>query len=200
MANYYAHPTALIETDEIGDRTRIWAYAHILKGAIVGEDCNIGDHCFIEGGAVVGSRVTIKNNNMLWEGVTLEDGVFVGPHVFFTNDLYPRSPRLAEAAFRYQDHGWMSPTTIRTGASLGAAAIILAGTVIGAFAMVGAGALVTKNVKAHALVIGSPARQIGWVCKCGQPLHFCEEEQQQRAVCECGLKYELTADSVVCLA
>ena len=199
MTNYFAHATALIESDQIGDRTRIWAYAHVLKGAVVGEDCNIGDHCFIEGGAVVGSRVTMKNSNMLWEGVTLEDGVFVGPHVFFTNDLFPRSPRLAEAAYRYQDHGWMSTTTIQTGASLGAAAVILAGTVIGAFSMVGAGAVVTKNVKPYALVIGNPARQIGWVCKCGQRLHFNDDAAASYASCACGLEYDLSFDTVTCL-
>ncbi|NJK78478.1 MAG: N-acetyltransferase [Chloroflexaceae bacterium] len=172
MENIYTHPTALVETDQIGEGTRVWAYAHILKGAAVGAFCNIGDHCFIESGAVVGSYVTIKNGNMIWEGVTLADGVFVGPHVFFTNDLYPRSPRYPLARGRYEDKSWLVPTHVQEGASLGAAAVIRAGVTIGAFALVGAGAVVTRDVPPHALVVGNPAQIVGWVAMDGQPLRF----------------------------
>ena len=133
---YYAHPTALVEAESVGDGTRIWAYAHVMAGASVGSNCNIGDHCFIESGVVVGSNVTVKNGNMLWEGVTLADGVFVGPHVFFVNDLYPRSPRLPQAHERYASKAWLVPTAVGEGASLGAGAIILAGRRIGALSLI----------------------------------------------------------------
>jgi acetyltransferase-like isoleucine patch superfamily enzyme len=164
-----------------------------MKGVSIGENCNIGDHCFIESGVVVGNNVTIKNGNMLWEGVTLEDGVFVGPHVFFTNDLYPRSPRLPQTRSRYRSREWLRTTLVRKGASLGAGAVILAGITVGEFAMIGAGAVVTKDVPAYALVFGNPACVKGWVCQCGQPLKF----QGETATCEeCGLSFERSADSV----
>jgi acetyltransferase-like isoleucine patch superfamily enzyme len=164
-----------------------------MKDASIGANCNVGDHCFIESGAVVGDNVTIKNGNMIWEGVTLEDGVFVGPHAFFTNDLYPRSSRIPQAGERYRDHGWLSPTLVRKGASIGAGAVILAGVTIGEFAMVGAGAVVTRDVSAYALVFGSPARVQGWVCQCGQPLAF----REGTAVCgDCGLHFVSSGDPV----
>src|SRR5262245_11663622 len=103
LGEVFAHRTALVETSDIGGGSRIWAFTHVMAGARIGSDCNIGDHCFVESGAVIGNRVTIKNGNMIWEGVTLEDGVFVGHQVHFTNDLYPRSPRLPEAATRYEN-------------------------------------------------------------------------------------------------
>ena len=106
-----------------------------IAGDVIGENCNVGDHCFIEAGAVVGNHVTIKNGNMIWEGVTLEDGVFVGPGVCLTNDRYPRSARLPQACERYQDRNWLVPTRVKTGASLGAAAVILGGVTIGEYAL-----------------------------------------------------------------
>ena len=157
-SNFYVHPNALVESETIGDNTKIWAFAHILKNVQIGANCNIGDHCFAESGAIIGDNVTIKNGNMIWDGVTIEDGVFIGPRVFFTNDLYPRSPRMPEAQARYEDEGWLAKTQVKYGASLGAAAVILAGTTIGSFAMVAAGSIVTKDVPAHALVVGSPAK------------------------------------------
>jgi acetyltransferase-like isoleucine patch superfamily enzyme len=157
-----------------------------MKHVSIGVNCNIGDHCFIESGAVIGNNVTIKNANMIWEGVTLEDGVFVGPHVFFTNDLYPRSQRLPQAKKRYDGGGWLLPTIVRSGASLGAGAILLAGLTIGEFAMVGAGAVVTGDVPPYTLVIGNPARARGWVCQCGRPLEF----RDGNARCEgCGVSF-----------
>ena len=172
LNDVYIHPHALCESDQIGAGTRIWAYAHILKGAVIGMHCNIGDHCFVEGGARIGNYVTIKNGNMVWEGVTLEDGVFVGPHVFFTNDLYPRSPRYPLTGQRYQDKGWLLPTLVKHGASLGAGAVIIAGITIGAFALIGSGAVVTRSVPAHALMLGNPAQRVGWVGYSGAPLVF----------------------------
>lgn len=183
---FYVHPSALVESDQIGIDTRIWAFAHILNNARIGENCNIGDHCFMESGAIVGNNVTIKNGNMIWDGVTIEDGVFIGPRVFFTNDLYPRSPRLPQAQIRYQDEGWLARTTIKYGASIGAAAVILAGTVIGEFAMIAAGSIVTKDVPPYALVLGNPAQVKGWVCQCGQRLQFQDSLAQCRV---CKLSY-----------
>jgi len=157
-----------------------------MEGVSIGVNCNIGDHSFIEAGAIVGNNVTIKNANMIWEGVTLEDGVFVGPHVLFTNDLYPRSPRLPQAEKRYSNRGWLVPTLVREGASLGAGAVILAGITVGEFSMVGAGAVVTRDVPPYALVIGNPAHFRDWVCQCGQPLRF----QKRTANCDyCGLSF-----------
>jgi acetyltransferase-like isoleucine patch superfamily enzyme len=183
MENVYVHPTALVETEEVGAGTRVWAYCHILPHVHIGANCNIGDHCFVETGASVGDNVTIKNGTMVWEGVTLEDGVFVGPNVFFTNDLYPRSPRLPQAQARYGDHRWLSPIRVEYGAALGAGAVILAGVTIGAFAVVGAGGVVTHNVPPYALVSGNPARWRGWVCECGQPLRF-QENAARCLVCD----------------
>ena len=193
MNQPFIHPNALVETQQIGEGTRIWAFAHVLKGVQIGANCNIGDHCFIESGVRIGDNVTIKNDNKLWEGVTIEDGVFIGPGVFFTNDMYPRSPRLPAVQARYSTKQWLLPTCVKEGASLGAGSIIIAGVTIGKYAMVGAGALVTKNVPDHALVIGNPARIRGWVCECGQPLVF----QATSGHCPaCSLAYQKTADGV----
>lgn len=187
MSNPYYHPAALVETSDVGQGTTIWAFAHVMKNVVIGSDCNIGDHCFIESGVTIGNGVTIKNGNMLFEGLTLEDGVFVGPHVFFTNDLYPRSPRLPETQLRYENKDWLSPTKVQRGATLGAGAVIIAGINIGEFAMIGAGAVVTKDVSPYALVVGNPARFLGWVCQCGQRIFFSGD---QVACHTCGKKYQ----------
>ncbi len=193
MKPAYIHPTSLVETQRIGHGTRIWAFAHVMPDVSIGTSCNIGDHCFVESGAVIGNDVTIKNGNMIWAGVALEDGVFVGPGVSFTNDLYPRSPRLPQAKERYEDDAWLAPTRVAQGASLGSGAIVLAGVTIGSFSMVGAGAIVTKDVLPYALVIGNPARVVGWVCQCGQPLRF---EEDQTSCGRCGLTFVKLGDSV----
>jgi acetyltransferase-like isoleucine patch superfamily enzyme len=172
MKNLFIHPQALVETQEIGEGTRVWAFTHIMQGASIGTNCNIGGHCFIESGARLGNNVTVKNGNMLWEGVTLQDGVFVGPQVVFTNDLYPRSARLAMAGARYRTRDWLVPTLIAEGATIGAGAVLLAGITVGSYAMIAAGAVVTKDVPPHALVLGTPARGHGWVCYCGRRLAF----------------------------
>lgn len=151
---FFEHPQALVETDTIGDGTRVWAFAHILPGARIGRDCNICDHVFIENDVVVGDRVTIKCGVQVWDGVTLEDDVFVGPNATFTNDSFPRSKQYPEAFER---------TIVRRGASIGANATILAGVVIGKNAMVGAGAVVTRDVPPNAIVVGNPARITGYV-------------------------------------
>ncbi len=196
MHEAFVHPMAIVESDAIGPGTRIWAFSHVMRGATVGANCNIGEHSFVEAGAEIGDNVTVKNGNLIWEGVTIEDGVFVGPNVLFTNDLYPRSPRLPQAHARYQDHGWLTPTRVRHGASLGAGAVIVAGVTIGEYALVGAGAVVTQDVPPHALVVGNPARVRGWVCECGQPLEF---EGRPARCAECGLEFELEGERVFAL-
>lgn len=149
MKDFFFHPNALVESREIGSGTRIWAFAHVLPGARVGRDCNICDHVFIENEVIVGDRVTIKSGVQLWDGVELEDDVFVGPNATFTNDRFPRSKRHLETYPRI---------VVRQGASIGANATLLPGIQIGRHAMVGAGAVVTRNVPPYAVVAGNPAR------------------------------------------
>ena len=148
---YFAHPQSLVESPNIGEGTRVWAFAHILPGAKVGRDCNICDHVFIENDVVVGDRVTVKCGVQLWDGVALEDDVFVGPNATFTNDLFPRSRQHPEQFAR---------TTVRAGASIGANATLLPGIEIGRGAMVGAGAVVTRDVPPGVTVMGNPARDV----------------------------------------
>ena len=171
MGPDFVHSTAIVESDLIGAGTRVWAYAHILPGAQVGTNCNVGDHAFIESGAKVGDNATIKNHVCIWEGVTIEDDCFIGPHVVFTNDLYPRSPRMTEASARYESRdGWLVATVVEQGCSIGANATILPGVRLGAYSMIAAGSTVTRDVKPHALMMGSPAKQVGVVCRCGRKL------------------------------
>ncbi len=151
---FFRHPQSLVETDEIGPRTRVWAFVHLLPGAKVGADCNLCDHTFVEGGARIGDRVTLKCGVQVWDGVTIEDDVFVGPNVTFTNDPFPRSRRRPRE---------FSKTLVRKGASIGANATILPGITIGAGAMVGAGAVVTCDVPPRAIVVGNPAAVRGYV-------------------------------------
>jgi UDP-2-acetamido-3-amino-2,3-dideoxy-glucuronate N-acetyltransferase len=151
----FIHEKAIVEPGAtIGDHTRVWAFAHILSGATLGEDCNICDSVFIENQVRIGDRVTIKCGVQVWDGVTIESDVFVGPNVTFTNDLFPRSKHYPEKFL---------PTIIHTGASIGANATILPGIQVGAHAMIGAGAVVTRDVPAYAIVVGNPARIRGYV-------------------------------------
>ena len=190
IAPVYIHPQALVETEMIGPGTRIWAFTHVSEGAVVGANCNVGSHCYLESGVIVGDGVTIKNGNYVWTGVTICDGAFIGPQVVFTNDLHPRSPRLPHAASRYSSQAWLSPTMVGEGASIGAGAVILAGISLNKFCMVAAGAIVTKTVPAHALVIGLPARVAGWVCCCGEKLNF-DQMRDTTAHCEhCSYEFE----------
>lgn len=152
--SYFAHELSVCESDNIGDGTRVWPFAHVLPGARVGADCNICDHVFIENDVVVGDRVTIKCGVQLWDGLRIEDDVFVGPNATFTNDKFPRSKEYPE---KYEG------TTIENGASVGANATILPGVRLGHHCMVGAGAVVTSNVPPKAIVMGNPARIVGYV-------------------------------------
>ena len=150
----FIHPQALCESDHIGAGTRVWAFAHVLPRARIGRDCNICDGVFVENEVVVHDRVTVKCGVQLWDGVTLEDDVFVGPNATFTNDSFPRSKAYPDRFLR---------TIVRRGASIGANATILPGIEIGAGAMIGAGAVVTRNVPPNAIVVGNPAQIVGYV-------------------------------------
>lgn len=151
---FFKHSQAIVESDKIGEGTRIWAFAHILPGAVIGQDCNICDHSFIENDVTLGNRVTIKCGVQVWDGITLDDDVFVGPNATFTNDPMPRSRQYPES---------FSRTIVRRGASIGANSTILPGITIGMNAMVGAGAVVTADVPPNAIVVGNPARITGYV-------------------------------------
>jgi UDP-2-acetamido-3-amino-2,3-dideoxy-glucuronate N-acetyltransferase len=146
------HPQAIVESTQIGDKSRIWAFSHVLSGAKIGRDVNLCDHTFVENDVVIGDRVTVKSGVQLWDGLYIEDDVFIGPNVAFTNDLFPRSKQ-------YPNDGFPK-TYIKKGASIGANATILPGLTIGEGAMIGAGAVVTKDVPAYAVVVGNPAQII----------------------------------------
>ncbi len=162
-ADVFVHPHGLCESDRVGPGTRVWAYAHVLPGARIGAGCNICDGAFVEGRVVLGDRVTVKNATLLFDGVTCGDDVFLGPNVLFTNDLRPRAAIRREA-------GELLSTTVGTGATLGAGTVVVCGVAIGPHAFCAAGSVVTRDVPAHALVAGNPARQKGWVCRCGERL------------------------------
>lgn len=164
------HPSADIEPDvSVGPGTSIWHRAQVRTGSRIGAECTIGGAVFIDHDVSIGDRVKIQNQALVYHGVTVEDGVFIGPSVVLTNDRYPRAITstgdLAAAA------DWeISPITLRRGSTIGAGAVVVAGVEVGSFAMVGAGAVVTRDVPGHALVVGSPARRIGWMCVCGKRL------------------------------
>jgi acetyltransferase-like isoleucine patch superfamily enzyme len=164
------HPTAEVSPEaRIGRGTRIWHEAQVCEGAVVGADCQIGKGVYIGAGVVVGERVKIQNRASLYPRLTVEDGVFIGPHVVFTNDRYPRS--IAPEGRLLTDAEWEVGTTlVRHGASIGAGAIVICGLTIGRWALVGAGALVTHDVPDHGLVMGVPARLVGYVCQCARRL------------------------------
>jgi len=153
-ADYFVHPNGLCESTKVGAGTRVWAFAHVLPRAAIGRDCNICDHVFIENDVLVGDRVTIKSGVQLWDGLRIEDDVFIGPNTTFSNDKFPRSKRYPE---RFLE------TRIEKGASIGAGAVVLPGITIGRGSMVGAGAVVTRSVPANAIVVGNPATIVGYV-------------------------------------
>lgn len=176
MNKTFIHPNSLCESEHVGEGTRVWAFAHVLPGARIGRDCNICDHVFVENDVVVGDRVTLKCGVQLWDGLRLEDDVFVGPNATFTNDIFPRSKQYP-ATF--------GQTIVRKGASIGANATILPGITIGARAMVGAGAVVTRSVPPNAVVVGNPAKIVGYVdttdhveADSGSPLQVAEPVRQ----------------------
>jgi acetyltransferase-like isoleucine patch superfamily enzyme len=190
---FFQHPQSLIESRAIGAGSRLWAFTHVMKGAKIGRHCNIGDHCFIESGVRIGNNVTIKNGVTMWEGVHVKDNTFIGPNATFTNDLIPRSPRFALVAARYRTKTWIDKTVIDFGASIGANATILCGITIGRFAMIGGGAVVTRDVPPYALVLGVPGEIRGYVCQCGRKLRF----EDGKAWCSsCRKKYRSVGGKV----
>lgn len=173
------HRLGLCESSSVGAGTRIWAFAHVLPGAVIGRDCNICDGAYVEYGAVLGDRVTVKNQVMVFDGVTIGDDVFLGPGVIFTNDLHPR------AAVKKSGDA-LTTTLVANGATLGAGVVVVCGVTIGSGSFVGAGAVVTADVPDNAFMVGNPARQIGWACECGRRLSptstcSCGRFQQDRA-------------------
>jgi UDP-2-acetamido-3-amino-2,3-dideoxy-glucuronate N-acetyltransferase len=180
------HPLGLCESDDVGAGTRIWAWAHVLPDARVGVDCNVCDHAFIEGGARLGDRVTVKNGVLVFDGVEVGDDVFLGPGVVFTNDLRPRAhvKRGADA---------LLPTVVEDGVTLGAGTVVVCGTRIGRHAFAAAGSVITRDVAPHSFVAGNPATPRGWVCTCGERL-------SEDLSCRCGRSYRLAADGLVRMA
>jgi acetyltransferase-like isoleucine patch superfamily enzyme len=175
------HATALVESDRIGEGTVIWAFAHIMPGAVIGRHCKIGDHVFIESGVTVGDNVTVKNGVSIWDHVHVADNVFLGPDAVLTNDRYPRRADVWTA----------EETWIEEGVTVGANATIMCGVRLGRRSFIAAGSVVTSDVPPHALVVGTPARQQGWVCHCGRPL---ETEVGARVTCKhCGRQYDITS-------
>lgn len=187
MSDYQAHETAVIDAGcSIGKGTRIWHFSHIMPDCVIGEDCNIGQNVVISPQVVLGSRVKVQNNVSIYTGVTCEDEVFLGPSMVFTNVVNPRSA--------INRRGQYAKTHVGRGASIGANATIVCGHDIGAYAFIGAGAVVTKDVPAYALVVGNPAKQLGWMSEYGHRLAF---DSEGLATCpESGEQYELKNDKV----
>ncbi|VVB72569.1 UDP-3-O-(3-hydroxymyristoyl)glucosamine N-acyltransferase [uncultured archaeon] len=175
--SFYAHSTAVVESDKIGDGTRIWHFAHVRMGAEIGMNCNIGKSVYVDAGALIGNNVKIQNFVSVYNGVTIEDDVFIGPSATFTNDLYPR-------AFIW-DEGRVAITRICRGASIGANATLVCGITVGEYALIGAGSVVAEDVPPFALVTGNPAGLKGWVCYCGQRLREPKREDSKAMVYQC---------------
>ncbi len=185
--NYFAHPTAIIDGNvSIGEGSKIWHFVHIMPTATIGNNCILGQNVFVGKKVTIGNNVKIQNNVSVYEGVILEDDVFVGPSAVFTNVKYPR-------AFIEQKHNFLQ-TLVKKGATIGANATIVCGVIIGEYAFIGAGSVITKDVKPFALVVGNPAKQIGWVSKAGRKLVF---DDNNIAICPAtNEKYKLKDDSL----
>lgn len=177
--SYFIHESSYADENvTIGDNTKIWHFCHIQKGAVIGENCSLGQNVNVSNNVKIGSNVRIQNNVSVYEGVELEDYVFCGPSMVFTNDLTPRS-KYPKGNLAYKK------TLVKEGASIGANATIVCGNTIGKWALIGAGSVVTKDVPNYALMLGVPARQVGWVCECGEIL-------DDSLCCHtCNRKYEL---------
>ncbi len=186
--NPFIHPTAIIDPDcQIGDGTKIWHFSHLMSHCKIGKNCNLGQNVFVAEGVTIGDHVKVQNNVSIYAGVEVEDDVFLGPSMVFTNVLNPRSFIERKSEFK--------KTLVRKGATIGANATIVCGNSIGRYALVGAGAVVTKPVPDYALMVGNPAVQIGWVSEYGHTLTF---DEQGRAVCpESGQQYRLEQNKLV---
>lgn len=188
MGSYFAHETAVIDEGcEIGAGTKIWHFSHIMPQCKIGEQCNLGQNVVISPGVTLGRNVKVQNNVSVYTGVVCEDDVFLGPSAVFTNVINPRSAVVRKNEYK--------TTLVKRGASIGANATIVCGVEIGEYSLVGAGAVITKNVKPYALVVGNPAKQIGWVSENGHRLHF---DENGKAECpETGEKYLIKEENVL---
>ena len=188
MKDVFIHSSAIVDDGcEVGEGTRIWHFSHLNKGCRVGCNCSFGQNVYVASTAVVGNGVKVQNNVSIYDGVVLEDDVFVGPSAVFTNVINPRSFVVRKSEYR--------PTIIKRGASLGANSTVVCGCVVGEYAMIGAGAVVTKDVKNYALMVGVPAEQIGWVSRAGCRLEFNNEGE---AVCsESGERYKIQNGEII---
>jgi UDP-2-acetamido-3-amino-2,3-dideoxy-glucuronate N-acetyltransferase len=186
--SWSAHESAVVDDGAvIGEGTRIWHFCHVATGSRIGAACSLGQNIYVASTAVIGDRVRIQNNVSIYDGVVLEDDVFVGPSAVFTNVINPRS-----AIPRMHEH---RSTQVRAGATIGANATIVCGTTLGRYSFVGAGAVVTHDVKPFALVVGVPARQVGWICRCGLQLTVSPEDCV--SACACGLSYRLAGHDLI---
>jgi UDP-2-acetamido-3-amino-2,3-dideoxy-glucuronate N-acetyltransferase len=188
---YVAHPTALVDAgSQVGEGTRVWHFAHVNSGATIGRGCSLGQNVFVASGVTIGDNVKIQNNVSVYEGVTLEDDVFCGPSMVFTNVVNPRSHVSRKHEYKQ--------TLVRRGATIGANATIVCGHNVGAYAFIAAGAVVTRDVPDHALVMGAPGRVVGWMCRCGVRLPMGAGAGVEEAACDaCGESYRRVDSRVV---
>jgi len=194
MSDNFTHPSSVIDPGAvIGKGTKVWHFSHVMGDSEIGENCNLGQNVFIAAGVKIGNNVKIQNNVSVYTGVVLEDDVFLGPSMVFTNVINPRS--------HVNRRGQYQRTLVKRGATVGANATIVCGIMLGEYAFVGAGAVVTRDVPAYGLVYGNPARLEGWMCACGEPLHINGEETSEQIVCaSCGWAYERVSDSeIICV-
>lgn len=181
LLNVYIHPSSYLdESTQVGPGTKVWHFCHVMEDAVIGMDCVLGQNTFVARGVHIGNGVKIQNNVSIYEGVTLEDDVFCGPSAVFTNVLNPRSAVPRKDEFR--------PTLVERGASIGANATIICGVTVGEYAFIGAGSVVSKDVLRYAFVVGTPARRVGWICRCGERLTLSDD---QATCAQCGLQYFL---------
>jgi len=184
MSDVFIHPLAVVDDGaQIGKGTKVWHFAHVRGTAIVGQNCILGKGVYIDADVEIGSNVKIQNGVSVYQGVTVEDDVFLGPHMTFTNDMYPRA---------FGESWEVSKTLVKRGASIGAHAVIVCNITLGEYCMIGSGAVVTKDIPAHGFVMGNPARIVGFVCKCGQPLRKEANKTKEAVTFQCSKCNEKT--------
>jgi len=190
MKNYFVHESSYLDEGvDIGSGTKIWHFCHVMAGARIGKSCNIGQNVFIAGDTIIGDNVKIQNNVSIYLGVILEDDVFLGPSMVFTNVKNPRSHVERKSEFQ--------TTLVRRGATIGANATVICGITLGKYSFIGAGAVITHNVPDYAMVYGNPGRMRGWMCQCGTQLQFSKTNHQEESIClNCGRTYIKRGETV----